>query len=419
MSISPKGHKAIFYTNQSQYNDLVEDLLKGKNLAKEFNYLQGLQGALFSKRILDYFIEEETIHDKKWPSLNKDQSLLSMSSGERKKALLNHLLQTKPEYLILINPLDNLDHASQKDLITHLKLLSKTKYILLFISRKADLLPFINSYYLLKSNTFIPLDDLSKISFKKTPSWTNSIPEALDTISYNHTNLVKLNKVSVSYGSSSILNNINWRIRPGEFWKLSGPNGSGKTTLLSMINGDSPKAYGQDIYLLGFQKGQGESVWDLKKSMGYFTPAMIDRFKGYHTLENMIISGLFDSIGLYIKPSNVHRRLALKWLRLLDMEDKRDTYFHKLSQGDKHLIMCIRAMIKHPPLLILDEPTSGLDDSSARAVVALTNRMSEESNTAIIFVSHREEPLLKAKLEYVLVPTNNGSEGIVKTITEN
>ena len=412
MSFKPTEHRAIFINNQSQCDQLIEDILNGLRIPAEFKYLKDLKGVLFSKGALDDFIEEEEIHDQKWLTSNTEQSLKSMSSGERKKALLAYLLQSDPDYLILLNPFDNLDSESQIGLKERLIKLSTKKQILLFLSRKADLLPFISNFYFLKDKQLIPLHLAPEIENPSLYEFTKPIPKPLERIPYEHAQIVQLKNVCVSYGSSQILDKVNWVIRPGEFWKLSGPNGSGKSTLLSMINGDNPKAYGQDINIFGYQKGKGESVWDLKKSMGYFTPAMIDRFKGYHSLENMIISGLFDSIGLYVKPGNVHQRLAKEWLELIGMDHKKDKYFHTLSLGEKHLIMCIRAMIKHPPLLILDEPTAGLDDKSAALVVALANKMAQESETAIIFVSHREEPLLKTQYEFQLSPAESGSLGV-------
>jgi molybdate transport system ATP-binding protein len=217
----------------------------------------------------------------------------------------------------------------------------------------------------------------------------------------------------VAYGDTPILHAINWDIRPGEFWQLRGKNGSGKTTLLSMITGDNPKGYGQELILFGIKKGSGESIWDIKKKIGYFTPAMIDRFTGYHSLQNMLISGIMDSIGLYIKPTEVQIRLAGEWLALIGMRGMKETYFHDLSMGHQRLVMCVRAMIKHPLLLILDEPTAGLDDRSARLFVSLVNKIAEESKTAIVFVSHREEPGLQAKFEYELVESEKGSLGKV------
>ncbi len=225
--------------------------------------------------------------------------------------------------------------------------------------------------------------------------------------------LVELKKVSVSYEGKPILKDIDWKIRPGEFWQLTGRNGSGKTTVLSMITGDNPKGYGQELYLFGRRKGSGESVWEIKRNIGYFTPAMIDRFGGYHPLEHMLISGLTDSIGLYVKPTEAQVRIARQWLQLLGLNRYRNTYFHDLGAGLQRLVMCARAMIKHPLLLILDEPTAGLDDESAALFVSLVNKIGSESQTSIIYVSHREEPGLNPQMVFHLENQGQGSRGWV------
>lgn len=178
-----------------------------------------------------------------------------------------------------------------------------------------------------------------------------------------------------------------------------------------MITGDNPKAYGQELFLFGRKKGSGESIWEIKKNIGYFTPAMVDRFRGYHSLENMLISGILDSIGLYVIPNEAQVRLAGQWLDLIGMGDSKDRYFHELNLGQQRLIMCVRAMIKHPLLLILDEPTAGLDDASASLIVELVNKMARESDCTVIFVSHRKEPGLDPQWVYELSMQEGGSTG--------
>ena len=411
--MTQKEHLAVFINNQSNKQGLIKQLLEEVNPPFGFDSLKGLKGALFSKLALDNFIEEEVKHDRKLLTSSTSQSLQSMSSGERKKALLNYLLETKPNFLILDNPFDNLDRESQSHLKEVLYNISDHVIIIQLISRSADLLPFVTNYFRLELNDLFIIKDLSLIEPKKNKVFYRDVPQPLNQSKYSHDHLIRFKNVSVLYEEKPILKNINWNIRTGEFWELAGKNGSGKTTLLAMVTGDNPKAYGQDIFLFGTKKGSGESVWDIKKNIGYFTPAMVDRFRGYHSLENMLISGLLDSIGLYVKPSQAQLRVAGEWLTLLDMEDKKDCYFHDLSLGQQRLIMCVRAMIKHPLLLILDEPTAGLDDASAALVVALVNKMAEESQTTIIFVSHRKEPELKPHFVYQLELTPQGSVGKV------
>jgi molybdate transport system ATP-binding protein len=406
-------HWAVFMDNQSNKQGLIRQLLTDGRPPQPLEALKGQKGALFSKLALDKFIEEEVRHDYKLLTPSTSQSLLSMSSGERKKALLNYLLETKPDFIILDNPFDNLDQDSQKQLKKVLAKISGYITIIQLISRSADLLPFVTNFSRLDFSQFLVIKDLTNIEHQKRQVLNRDVPKALKHFNYSHQNLITFKNVSVSYEEKPILKNINWKIKKGEFWELAGKNGSGKTTLLSMVTGDNPKAYGQEIFLFGTRKGSGESVWDIKKNIGYFTPAMVDRFRGYHSLENMLISGLLDSIGLYIKPGEAQLRVAREWLALLNMENKKDSYFHDLSLGQQRLIMCARAMIKHPLLLILDEPTAGLDDASAALVVDLVNKMAAESHTTLVFVSHRKEPELKAPFTYELVCTSEGSVGKV------
>lgn len=410
---SIKKHWAVFIDNTSNKSHLIDTILRTK-APQGFEELQGHHGFLFSKLALEELIDEEERHGTKVITQGTSQSLKTMSSGEQKKALLKHILSNSPDFIVLDNPFDNLDSDSQTALQQHLTKASHNISIIQLISRKADLLPFINTFSRLKGNvlTFYT-DAYSAVGVNNSINFAGAIPAAPKPIDYDDEVLIELQNVSVSYEGKPILKNIDWTIKKGEFWQLSGRNGSGKTTILSMITGENPKGYGQDLYLFGIKKGSGESVWDIKKRIGYFTPAMTDKFTGYHSLEHMLISGLNDSIGLYLKPTEIQLKLAKQWLQLIEMWKLKDVHFHDLTMGQKRLAMCARAMIKHPVLLILDEPTAGLDDQSAGLFVTLVNKFAQESKTAIIFVSHRKEKNLNPDFIYELESTENGSLGKV------
>ena len=405
-------HWAVFINNESNTMDFVNRLMLGN--IPYFAGLKGLGGGLFSKLALIEFINEESRHGDSGITANRQQSLQSMSSGEQKKVLLNHLLQSNPDFLVLDNPFDNLDQYFLKEFIKQLSLISKDIAIIQIISRKEDLLPFITHYAKLMGNTIIKLPTLKSVTPTETPkNFLGKIPLPLKPMHYHGDTLITLKKVNVSYNDRPILKNITWEIGRGEFWELSGNNGSGKTTILSMITGENPKGYGQELYLFGHKKGSGESVWDIKKNIGYFTPAMTDTFTGYHSLEHMMISGILDSVGLYVRPTEAHLRLAKEWLQLINMWHLKDTLFHDLTIGQKRLVMTTRAMIKHPLLLILDEPTVGLDDKSATLLISLVNKMAQESNSTIIFVSHRKEFDLRPQFIFRLNEGSDGSQGEV------
>ena len=412
--MNQKIHWAVFINNNSQKDKLIKNLLEGP-LLEGFEELQGLKGMLFSKITLNQFIDEEERHGIKIINQNTQQSLKTMSSGEQKKALLKYIFHLKPDFIVLDNPFDNLDKDSQMDLKSSLDFISKSTFIVQLISRKIDLLPFITHRMILDQSTIKSISNgLKEVQNGTAPinsSFLGSIPKPITPMDYEESILIDCKDINVIYGDKKILNNINWTIRKGEFWQLIGQNGSGKSTLLSMITGDNHKGYGQELYLFGQQKGTGESVWDIKKRIGYYTPSMTDKFSGLHSALNMVISGMNDSVGLYLLATENQRALAKEWLIILGLWQLRDVNFAELSTGQQRMIMTARAMIKHPPLLILDEPTAGLDDESAMLFISLVNKIARESQTAIIFVSHRKEPGLEPQYIYELKMSSKGSIG--------
>ncbi|NKI33097.1 ABC transporter ATP-binding protein [Croceivirga thetidis] len=406
-------NSAILISSQTKSNDLIKSLKQG--VWREFEWLQNEEVGIFSTQEIERFIEEEEIHDRTTLTENSAQSLKSMSSGERKNALLNYLLQRTFQTLILVNPYDNLDTEKVGLLKTKLEEIGNRIQLVQLLTRASDALEITQSYFCFRNSTIEKFAD--RQTFLRTQAnhteIANQIPEPIEVLELPIKTLISFKKVSVSFNGKQVLQNICWDIRPGEFWQLRGPNGSGKSTLLNMITGESHKGYGQDLTLFGLKKGHGESIWDIKELLGYFTPAMIDRFRGYHTIENMLISGLHDSVGLYQKPSHKEQELALQWLTILNMSSRKNDYFHQLSQGEKRLVMTARAMIKHPPLLILDEPTVGLDDNRINFFVALVNKFAHDSRSAVVYVSHRTEKGLRPQKCFDLLPTKEGSKGLI------
>ena len=403
-------HLAVFTDNHSRKSEFAQRLLEGR-LPAELAFLEGLGGGFFSNESLAGFLEEEARHERSELQPHPDRPLKTYSSGERKKALLRYLLGQQPAFLILDDPFDNLDREFQATLRADLEQIAQSVILIQLVSRPTDRLDAIRQTAFLEGDGLTGFPDYMPGAAAPALGAGHRIPPAPAPLPELPEILVDFRKASLSYPQKPVLKDIDWTIRQGEFWELRGPNGSGKTSLITLISGDNPKAYGMELYLFGARKGSGESVWDIKEHIGYFTPAMADRFRGYHTVENMIISGLTDSIGLYVRPGDTQRALAAAWLRLLGMEALKDTLFCDLTAGEQRLVFCARAMIKHPPLLILDEPTAGLDPQAAALVVALIRKMAEESQTALVFVSHRDEPGLQADAVFELVPGPAGSEG--------
>lgn len=372
--------------------------------------------ALFSDATLKKMIEEEAKRDTSIIIQKEGQSLRSMSSGERKIALLNYLISQNSKYLFIENFYENLDPKNRLKLEKLLFEASKKTKIIQLVHKEKELFPFIKSFYFIEDETTLkPFVKPVSYYFENGENTFSkfTIPKTTTTFKYNYKTFVKLKNVSVSYLEKPILKNISWEIKLGEFWHLIGENGSGKTTILSLITGDNSKAYGQNIVLFDKLKGTDENVWEIKKKIGYFTPNITELFNRRHSVLHMILSGFYDSIGLYVKPLNIHIKLAQEWLELIQMTELSKKTFATLSLAQQRMILIARAMVKHPPLLILDEPTSGLDKKSARLIVALINKIAKETQTTIVYVSHTVEKGLQPDKIFKLEKSDAGSIGSI------
>lgn len=398
-------HLGIYLHNSNNKQHIIQAVLN-----KKFNLLLAANGILFNETAIEKIIDEERRHDIYPVTTANNSSVGSMSSGEQKLAVLNYFIQQQPGFIILDDWSGNLD-VKNVSLLQQLisDAAAQIQFIQLFY-RRNDVLPFINTVITINEDGGHTQQSLE--AFLQNTSVTThfnfeQLPQLFEWI-IDCDPLIQLNNVTVKYNDRPILHSISWTIRPGEFWQLKGPNGSGKTTLTGMIIGDNPKGFGQDMYLFGRKKGSGESVWDIKKNIGYFYPAMTLFFTRNDTVENMIISGLVDSIGLYQLPTEQQQQTAQQWLQILGPQYQHKR-FNDLTPGQQRILLVIRAIVKLPPLLILDEPTAGLDDDNTEIFIQLINALAALKKIAVIYISHRMEPQIQPDKILELIPGNNGS----------
>src|ERR1035437_3837172 len=397
----------LYLSNKSNKNRILEQIMSNQFL-KNYLDLSSLKGALHSAITINRYVEEEIRHDRFLIQTTENSSLGSMSSGQQKKALLHYLIGQEPQFMLLDDVYSNIDKETQLSITDTLGELANTTLLIQVFFRKRDMLPCIGTVLTVDENNHI-VDEEEADTFKTltTDHADNQhrfrLPKEYNEQHSDINPLVQLNGVSVRYVDKPVLDKVNWTIQKGEFWQLMGPNGSGKSTLLSIIIGDNPRGYGQDMILFGKRKGSGETIWDIKRQIGYFTPAMIDQFKHDDSVENMIISGLVDSVGLYSKPTDMQKDIAKLWINMLG-DSFRNKSFQSLSIGQQRMVMVARAMVKHPPLLILDEPTIELDDVNSSLFIEMVNAIAAEKQIAIIYVSHRDEDELRPDKIFELIP---------------
>ena len=189
------------------------------------------------------------------------------------------------------------------------------------------------------------------------------------------------------------MKDLDWTVRKGEHWSLSGQNGSGKSTLLSLVCADNPQSYACDISLFGRKRGSGESIWDIKRRIGYVSPEMHRSYKQNIPALQIVASGLKDTVGLYVRTNEVEKEQCLKWLGILGVGHLAERPFMEMSSGEQRLVLVARAFVKEPDLLILDEPLHGLDDKNRRMVKDLVDDYCQDPSKTLVYVTHYQEEL--------------------------
>jgi molybdate transport system ATP-binding protein len=297
------------------------------------------------------------------------RGLKYLSTGEMRKVVICKALMQEPELLVLDEPFDGLDVASSamlRGLISGCVAQGIT--IVLLLNRFSEILPEITHVAYLKDCAILVSGEkgalLESESLRRFHDFHYTLPSRLPDVDAScaatplppGTPPVVMREVVVAYNGKVVLNRLTWSVKPGEHWKISGPNGSGKSTLLSLISGDNPQAYANDIELFGIKRGSGESVWDIKKRIGLVSTALQQDYRVGVTVKIAVLSGFFDSIGVYGNYSKKQEEIALEWLEMLHLSQQRDLPLRSLSYGEQRLVLVARAMVKQPDLLILDEP---------------------------------------------------------------
>jgi molybdate transport system ATP-binding protein len=331
-----------------------------------------------------------------------------LSTGESRKVLLLRALLEQPSLLVFDEPFEGLDHAACGELRHALEHLAESMPVVVagtFSPTHPDtarLLPL----HLLREVTLLGAHG-GTVFRGSADAWLAHAAEATtarpappvddgpwhetDPRSSPGTPLITLRNGRIAYGEQVVFDGLNLTVRAGEHTLIEGPNGSGKSSLLELFTGDHPQAYANDLTLFGRRRGTGESVWDIKRSVGLVSGRLHRDYRVSASVETVLMSGLFDSIGLYETPGPRARTRARRWLAWLGLGLHPDDAFRELSFGAQRLVLVARAAIKVPPLVVLDEPTAGLDADNRAHVLALVGSLCTQTASTVLFVTHRPD----------------------------
>jgi molybdate transport system ATP-binding protein len=350
-----------------------------------------------------------------------ERTLISLSNGERQRVELARALCHSLRLLILDDPFAGLDRGMREHFGHLLERLMRTRLrVLLITTRLEDLPPQVTHLLCVDRCRVVAAGTRAEIECRDArctaPEASATRPECRlqpalgGQSSIGHTRvvvrakpakagvpggceLVRLRDVTVRYGRSTILEGIDWTVRAGQSWALLGPNGSGKTALLSLILGDNPQAYSNEVVVFGRRRGNGESIWEIKRRIGSVSPELHLHFNDAMTGFEVVLSGFHETVGLFHQPTARQRALARQWLTRFGLIQFAHSPLFALSAGSQRMLLLARALVKGPQLLLLDEPCQGLDSAHRQVFVKAVDDLVRDGAVTAVYVTHREDEI--------------------------
>jgi ABC-type Mn2+/Zn2+ transport system ATPase subunit len=195
--------------------------------------------------------------------------------------------------------------------------------------------------------------------------------------------VIELERVTVHYRDLVALEDVTFKVAPGEFVALIGPNGSGKTTLVKAILGLVTPSAGT-VRLFGKPPEQLDGDW---KRVGYVPQiAQIDARFPIRVLD-VVLMGRYGQVGLIRWPGPRDREAAWRALEQVGIADLARRPIGRLSGGQRQRALVARALANEPELLLLDEPTTGVDVGTTEGVFDLLETLHHQGITVLV-VSH-------------------------------
>lgn len=322
-----------------------------------------------------------------------EQSLIKLSNGETKRLRLASALLANPAILLLDDPMAGLDYETQQRFSSLLHKITQSGVTIIMAGSGFEIPSVITHVAVMEHGSIVqtlPAKDFEPPQQQEASAASLSLLS--DLLKQYKTNtyeqIVAMQNVNIKYGSVDVLTDINWLVKPGDRWALFGHNGAGKSTLLSLINGDNPQAYANHITLFDRKRGSGESIWEIKKKIGFLSPEFYQYFPTDQTALQVIESGYYDTQGLFRPSQPANAAKALEWLKALQIDQYARHRLKNMPASAQRLCLLARALIKSPDLLILDEPCQGLDKQQRIQFNQLIDAIVEQTGLTLIYVTH-------------------------------
>jgi molybdate transport system ATP-binding protein len=323
-----------------------------------------------------------------------DKHIVSLSTGEGRRILLL-LLYLKGSYIICFDdPYSGLDPEG-KELVSHaMTILLEKKMTILLTSVDTNPPGFI-SHVLYLANREVAYKGKTR-NFRHHENGASLVEKDIrlkrhvpDEYNYGFRIAAEIKNITIRYDNTIVQKDFSWKINQGDKWILTGPNGSGKSTLMSLIYGDNPMAYAYELVVFDRVRGTGETIWDIKRPMGYFSSELQQFFPLSMTFYEAVLSGFSDHLVVRDDLTREHHLQASGLIDAAGMTEFENIPLFKLSFSQCRLALVCRALVKLPPVVILDEPCQGLDPATTKTVNRLIDMACENERKTLIYITHQ------------------------------
>jgi molybdate transport system ATP-binding protein len=394
----------LIATVSQQYSFKNKSNLQNFYYQQRFNSMDSEEAAT----VIEYLEGMELNQQGKW-SIEKvlklfrlqslqDKSLIKLSNGETRRLAMASALLKNPKLLLMDQPLTGLDVQTRQSFDSIFQEIRESGVHVMVATNSHEIPEEVTHVAVLDGKKIKEVHrrkDISQIDFFhfQLDGFDGDLLKRLiakdQQPEFKH--IIYFEDIKIQYGEKVILEDINWTVNQGEKWLLMGENGSGKSTLLSLVLGENPQAYANKIWLFDKKRGSGESIWDIKKNIGFVAPELSRFFPSNQTCLKVVLSGIFDTMGLFKKVSKEQEELALDWLRLFKIESTANKLLRQVSLEDQRFILLARALIKVPILLVLDEASQGMDEFQRIMFKKTIDQICGLMPLTLIFVSHYQE----------------------------
>jgi molybdate transport system ATP-binding protein len=382
-------HQARWNSSEASAGPSVEDLLSHHSLfaINPFEVLPPASEPLLHEQRRQRAIELLGLK----PLLQR--KVKQLSNGETRRLLLARAIACAPRLLVLDDAFAGLDRDGREALHAVANQLAGETTLVVASARPDEIPSCVSDVLEVDAGRVVGRRRARQPTSTKAQILRQPAKPARPVTEAPADLLVEMNGVTIRYGDAVILNDVRFSLRRGEHCALLGPNGAGKSTLLSLLLGDNPQAYANDIRLFGRPRGSGESIWDIKSRIGWVAPELLVHYPPGWSCLDVVLSGFFASVGLFSRTRPEQEAQAQHALAWLGLDSLASSPLRDLSHGDQRVVLLARALVNDPEMVVLDEPCQGLDPDHTALVNRAVDRVAGQKSTSTIYVTHHEDEL--------------------------